>query len=121
MRKRLLALLLTVTMLIGAAPVAGNAAETTPGEVTEGGWEILPAGGLLPLVVEEIAVEGEPACGSAESTGVRAESDWDKYANYYYYNQMNEAEQALYDNLDEMAYKYLQSTQNIQGAGENYF
>lgn len=120
MRKRLLALLLTVTMLIGVAPVAGNAAETTPGEVTEGGWEILPAGGLLPLVVEEIAVEGEPACGSAESTGVRAESDWDKYANYYYYNQMNEAEQALYDNLDAMAYKYLQSTQNIQGAGENY-
>lgn len=105
MKKRIMALILAVFLAAGMLPVTGRAAQTVP-EETEG---LTLGTGLLPVEGEELDIQGEPSCGVVESTGARAVSEWDKYANHYYYNQMNEREQAFYDSLDDAAYSYLTS------------
>lgn len=143
MKKRILTLVLAVSMAVGMLPVTGyaqtvneekayeedayientesSAADAASDDITSNETAELTYGmGLLPVQAEELEFEGEPACGVVESTGTRAVSEWDKYANHYYYNQMNEQEQAFYDRLDAVAYSYLTSGGNIVGAGENY-
>lgn len=138
MKKRILALVLAVSMVAGMVPVTGYA-QTVNDEKTyeedtysqdaessgadtdfEETAELTYGTGLLPMEAEELVLEGEPACGVVESVGARAVSEWDKYANHYYYNQMNEQEQAFYDRLDAVAYTYLTTGGDIVGAGENY-
>lgn len=143
MKKRILALVLAASMAVGMLPVTGYAQtvneekayeektyeedtyeEDTESFAAEAASEdtagLTYGTGLLPVREEELVLEGEPSCGVVESTGTRAVSEWDKYANHYYYNQMNEQEQAFYDRLDAVAYTYLTSGGDIVGAGENY-
>lgn len=145
MKKRILAWMLAVSMVVGISPVTGyaqiNTLEENAGETaadtdieelvmdTEEAAAGIDSGdtadliygtGLLPVREEELVIEGEPSCGVVENAGARAVSEWDKYSNHYYYNQMNEQERAFYDRLDSLAYTYLTSSGNILGAEENY-
>lgn len=145
MKKRILAWMLAVSMVVGISPVTGYAQINTHGEnegETETNTEIQEividtevaaigtdtedtadftyGTGLLPMQEEEFVIEGEPSCGAVDYAGPRAVSEWDKYSNHYYYNQMNEQEQAFYDRLDSVAYAYLTSGEDILGEEENY-
>ncbi len=70
-------------------------------------------GYIQPRVVTLDITEAEIQENTVDSTGVRAVSEWDKYANNYFYNMMNEDEQAFYDALDELAYSYLVSSRDV--------
>lgn len=74
-------------------------------------------GGLLQPQVHIVDISLEDACKAIESTGVRVASEWDTYSTDYYYNQMNETEQAFYDGLDEVCYQFLTTNKDIPYAG----
>lgn len=92
-------------------------------EKTEAALEIsaekeLPTGGLLPM--EELTVPEEEAEYFEETAeySLRSSvgyygSEWEKYGNYYFYNQMSEAERAYWDSLQEMCIQYAE--QNTPG------
>lgn len=115
MRKRLIALLLTVTLGFGMLPVDGSAEQTAPpnksNEVETRAGYIQP----VELLIDELPVF-EPS-DEVESTGAHAASEWDTYASNYYYNLMSDAERQFYDALDDLAYSYLTTTRNAYQNG----
>lgn len=78
----------------------------------------LPVGGLLPEVEMEVP-EDEPVDyfeGDGDSpvseyslrdSAIYHDSIWTKYGNYYFYNQMSEAERAYWDDLEAMCIDYI--------------
>ena len=115
MKKRCLAVLMAVCVALGTviAPGGVRAAEITDTvseeELTE---EELPTGGLLP--VEELTVPEEEAEYfeetaeySLRSSASYYGSEWEKYGNYYFYNQMSEAERDYWDSLQAMCTQYM--------------
>lgn len=105
--------------------------ETEPGELPETEPEVpsetaaeipaeeeFPTDGLLP--VEELTVPEEEAEYFEETAeySLRSSADdygseWEKYTNYYFYNQMNEAEREYWDALQVMCIQYTE--QNTPG------
>lgn len=101
----------------------GELPETEPEAPSETAAEIpaeeeFPTDGLLP--VEELTVPEEEAEYFEETAeySLRSSADdygseWEKYTNYYFYNQMNEAEREYWDALQAMCIQYTE--QNTPG------
>lgn len=139
MKKRILAVVLALTMTIGLLPQTNYAQETngvvqptTTTEATTGTATdaVTPENGtasdagityntglVKPEYVQIHASDAEIAASSTvESARSRAtDSYWDKFESNYYYNQLSATERMFYDNLDAMCYSYLTSTQDIVG------
>lgn len=131
MRKKYLAALLSICVAVGAVfpsveiSATEGTEETAVEEVvldtieTEDEPEMeLPIGGLLPEVEMEVPEE-EPVDYFEEAednivseysfrnSAVYSDSAWTKYGNYYFYNQMSEAERAYWDDLEAMCVEYI--------------
>ena len=139
MKKRILAVVMALTMTIGLLPQTNYAQEangvvqpTATTEATTGiaTNAVTPENGIAsdagityntglvkPEYVQIQATDEQiAACGTVESTGARAvDSYWDKFESNYYYNQLSSDERMLYDNLDALCYSYLTGTQDIVG------
>lgn len=78
----------------------------------------LLTGGLLPIIEmtvpeEEVDYFEETVEYSMRRSASYYNSPWDKYSNYYFYNQMSEAERAYWDSLEAMCVEYI--TENTAG------
>lgn len=47
-------------------------------------------------------------------------SEWTKYSDDYYYNQLSANEKTLYDRLEAMVIRYMDSNENISGTVQGY-
>jgi len=88
-----------------------------PGDVlaAEEAWEEeeFPTGGLLPI--EEYTVPEDEAEYFEETVEYSLQrsagyygSEWEKYGNYYFYNQMSEAERDYWDSLQALCVQYME-------------
>lgn len=104
--------------------------ETEPEDLfpVEEAADQIPLDGLLPIVEMELP---ETAGDSFAEDGAQpgkirmyyadaGASYWDKYANYYFYNQMNAAERAFWDSLEAMCNEYLINNKEAIPAGSGY-
>ncbi len=135
MKKRLLAVLLVISLSMGIMPEA-NYAKSISTENAESASESIEeatAGqsvsenmsdesvtytygtGLAQQQLQTVEITEEDACGAIDATGVRAASKYDKYASNYYYNFMTGEERDFYDRLDYLCYTYLTTQQDVEG------
>lgn len=136
MKKRVLSILLSVSLMIGCMAAGTEAALAAPNDIPQQTERQHQAGGLLPFEERELPQQ-EIADGSyaapAESAESQATSEdtkaaggkanpksavykhsWDKYSTYYFYNQMSNAEQALYDKLYQACRDYLANDKPVK-------
>lgn len=138
MKKRYLAVLLVLSLLLGGGIGGRDSLEAnarTPDEAqgtvqNRSGDSVyetrdMPTG-RIPTQIKELPEEavreakaaGKTANGSkSEAEGFSREKsnkasaiydhEWDKYANYYFYNQLSDKEKEIYDMLDETCRKYM--------------
>lgn len=100
MKNRLFLLFIIAMVLTGAQTVSATELGTglKEPEVIE-----LPSSEMLKENDRETA---------AQSNYV-TESDWEKYKNYYYYNQLEPSKKAAWDELDEICEEYLLETKDV--------
>lgn len=111
MKKRCLAWILSVCVMLGTVMTPG---EIYGEEIIDGNSEQqeLPTGGLLPIIEMTVSEEEtdyfeEEAEYTVRRSASYYNSPWDKYSNYYFYNQMSEAERAYWDSLQTMCVEYM--------------
>lgn len=124
MKKRILSILLSVTLLCGSAAAGAETVLAAPADQASGPQREYPAG-RLPLEVKELPEEAvsedsyfeptEPAGktdGKANTKSAVYNHPWDKYSNYYFYNKMTNTQRAFYDSLDKMCRNYLETNRS---------
>ncbi len=102
--------------------------QTLPKEEEEFGAEgQLPAGLLpeiemtLPETAEDYFVEDEEKPAKIRMFRAAANAfDWKQYTDYYFYNQMNEAEREFWDSLEKMCNDYLLNNQEAVTTTSGY-
>ncbi len=77
-----------------------------------------PTGGKLPMEFIEVPESEIDASDIYEETDVMKQSavyntDWDKYSNNYFYNQMSTSAKTFWDALDTMCRGYLTTTKSV--------
>lgn len=129
MKKRILALGLTVAILFGGLSDTVYAIETTQSQTEDSQSQADPAvdeamnTGLIETQgVELPETEGEDSCGYADtSVQIHPASAYDKYSSFYWYNHLDsDDERDFYNRLDNMAYRYLTSSADIVGPQTGY-
>ncbi len=113
---------------VSAASAAGELSVVTPASADAGG----PCG-LFPAVILEGELSGEEekyeSGRAGEETGhvyysdprsAAAASEWDRYKNYYVYNQLSDAEREFWDVLDEICVKYMTTPVNAHAKTNGY-
>ena len=100
MKKRLFLLLTIVLLLVGSQAV----------------YAVEPGTGLAEPEVIELP-DSELPKGVARETAVQSgqtsESEWDKYTNYYYYNQLDDSQKAAWEQLDVICEAYISGTADV--------
>ena len=83
----------------------------------------LPAGGLLPIEVQNIGgVQESDIYAPEEDSKIKRSAiyhyEWDKYSSNYFYNQMSENARAFWDALDSMCLTYLTTNKDAEYVSE---
>ena len=120
--KKLQALLLIGWLVIGCTPLDALGAEgtqnTLEAEMREksGRQDLLPIRGVYVKNLDDVTeskeeleekVQGECEKPSEIKRSKIYQTDWDRYATHYYYNQLNVAEKDLWDQLNGICRAYL--------------
>lgn len=123
MRKKILAIILSLSMILGSGICTGDVlaagvrAQSRP-ELQEDISREMPTGRIrteekeLPAIdTREKGNEVDDEALVSPEKSVRSSAvynhSWDKYKNHYFYNQMTEEEKEFYDKLDTICLKYL--------------
>lgn len=121
MKKRILSILLSVTLLCGSIAAGAETVLAAPIDQTSGPQREYPAG-RLSLEVKELPDEAVSedsyfefddnegkTSGKADKKSAVYNHPWDKYSNYYFYNKMTATQRTFYDALDKMCRNYLET------------
>ncbi|BBF42480.1 transglutaminase-like predicted protease domain fused ChW-repeats and cell-adhesion domain [Lachnospiraceae bacterium KM106-2] len=100
-RKLILAILFLICVFIGF-PIQSNA--STANGSNRNGLERPTMTNLGELKTDQI---------SNRKYSMSYSSEWEKYGSYFYYNQLNETEKKLYDDLNKMCIRYIEGTTDI--------
>lgn len=117
MKKRILSILLSVSLLFGTVAAGAETVTAAPAQQTSNVEREYPTG-YLPLEVKELSQEAvsedsyfefpENMEKTLDKKSAVYNHSWDQYGNYYFYNKMTESERSLYDKLDTICCYYLE-------------